>query len=51
MVNSLGVLGWWRGGNRSQAAMLGQPGDELIPQVIGSSSPGAARGKHGDDLV
>lgn len=35
MVNGLGVLGWGVGGIEATAAMLGQPIDMLIPDVIG----------------
>jgi aconitate hydratase len=35
MVNGLGVLGWGVGGIEAEAAMLGQPINLLIPQVIG----------------
>lgn len=46
MVNALGVLGWGVGGIEAEAAMLGQPGTLLIPEVIGFKltgklSPGA----------
>jgi aconitate hydratase len=35
MVNSLGVAGWGVGGIEAEAAMLGQPLDMLIPDVVG----------------
>src|SRR3984885_4675222 len=35
MVNGLGVLGWGVGGIEAEAAMLGQPGSMLVPQVVG----------------
>src|ERR1700733_3512477 len=35
MVNGLGVLGWGVGGIEAEAAMLGQPGSMLGPQVGG----------------
>ena len=35
MVNGLGVLGWGVGGIEAAAAMLGQPVETLIPDVIG----------------
>jgi len=35
MVNGLGVLGWGVGGIEAEAAMLGQPIDLLVPQVVG----------------
>src|SRR4030043_203517 len=35
MVNGLGVVGWGVGGIEAEAAMLGQPIDMLIPDVIG----------------
>ena len=35
MVNGLGVLGWGVGGIEAEAAMLGQPINLLVPQVIG----------------
>lgn len=35
MINALGVLGWGVGGIEAEAAMLGQPIDMLIPDVIG----------------
>jgi aconitate hydratase len=35
MINALGVLGWGVGGIEAEAAMLGQPIDMLVPDVIG----------------
>jgi aconitate hydratase len=35
MINALGVVGWGVGGIEAEAAMLGQPVDMLIPQVVG----------------
>ena len=35
MINGLGVVGWGVGGIDAEAAMLGQPIDMLIPDVIG----------------
>jgi aconitate hydratase len=35
MINGLGVLGWGVGGIEAEAAMLGQPINLLVPQVIG----------------
>jgi aconitate hydratase len=35
MINALGVVGWGVGGIEAEAAMLGQPIDLLIPDVIG----------------
>ncbi len=35
MINGLGVVGWGVGGIEAEAAMLGQPLDMLIPDVIG----------------
>ncbi len=35
MINGLGVLGWGVGGIEAEAAMLGQPIDMLLPDVIG----------------
>src|SRR6202049_2372762 len=41
MVNGLGVLGWGVGGIEAEAAMLGQPGSRLLPQVVGFRLTGA----------
>jgi aconitate hydratase len=35
MINGLGVVGWGVGGIEAEAAMLGQPVDMLIPDVVG----------------
>ncbi|HET9959132.1 MAG TPA: aconitate hydratase AcnA [Polyangiaceae bacterium] len=35
MVNGAGILGWGVGGIEAEAAMLGQPINLLVPQVIG----------------
>jgi aconitate hydratase len=35
MINGLGVVGWGVGGIEAEAAMLGQPFDMLIPEVVG----------------
>jgi aconitate hydratase len=35
MINALGVVGWGVGGIEAEAAMLGQPVDMLIPDVVG----------------
>jgi aconitate hydratase len=40
MVNGLGVLGWGVGGIEAAAAMLGQPVETLIPDVIGVNVTG-----------
>ncbi|HYO87708.1 MAG TPA: aconitase family protein, partial [Candidatus Limnocylindrales bacterium] len=52
MINGLGVLGWGVGGIEACAAMLGQPIDMLMPQVIGFKFTGALReGTTATDLV
>ena len=52
MINGLGVLGWGVGGIEASAAMLGQPLDMLMPQVIGFKFTGALReGTTATDLV
>ena len=52
MVNGLGVLGWGVGGIEAEAAMLGQPIDMLIPDVIGFKLTGKLReGATATDLV
>ncbi|HEX2980139.1 MAG TPA: aconitase family protein, partial [Anaerolineaceae bacterium] len=43
MVNGLGVVGWGVGGIEATAAMLGQPIDMLIPDVIGFRLTGKAQ--------
>ncbi|MGH2628163.1 MAG: aconitase family protein, partial [Anaerolineales bacterium] len=35
MINGIGVLGWGVGGIEAEAAMLGQPINLLIPEVVG----------------
>ena len=35
MINGIGVLGWGVGGIEAEAAMLGQPINLLVPEVIG----------------
>ena len=35
MINGLGVLGWGVGGIEAEAAMLGEPVDLVIPDVVG----------------
>ena len=35
MINGLGVVGWGVGGIEAEAAMLGQPIDMVIPDVVG----------------
>ncbi|HVR19903.1 MAG TPA: aconitate hydratase AcnA, partial [Polyangiaceae bacterium] len=52
MVNGLGVLGWGVGGIEAEAAMLGQPINLLVPQVIGCRLHGALpAGTTATDLV
>jgi aconitate hydratase len=52
MVNGLGVLGWGVGGIEAEAAMLGQPCNMLIPQVVGVRLFGALpEGTTATDLV
>ena len=41
MINGLGVLGWGVGGIEAEAAMLGQPLDLRIPEVVGVRLTGA----------
>lgn len=43
MINALGVVGWGVGGIEAEAAMLGQPLDMLIPDVIGFKLFGSLR--------
>lgn len=43
MVNGLGVLGWGVGGIEAIAAMLGQPLDLVLPDVIGIKLSGRLR--------
>jgi aconitate hydratase A / 2-methylisocitrate dehydratase len=52
MINGLGVLGWGVGGIEAEAAMLGQPIDLLLPEVIGFKLHGRLReGVTATDLV
>lgn len=43
MINGLGVVGWGVGGIEAEAAMLGQPVDLLIPEVVGFKLYGELR--------
>jgi aconitate hydratase len=52
MANGLGILGWGVGGIEAEAAMLGQPINLLIPQVIGVRLHGGLpEGATATDLV
>src|SRR5262245_17259104 len=52
MVNGLGVVGWGVGGIEAEAAMLGQPINLLVPQVIGCRLHGSLpAGTTATDLV
>lgn len=52
MINGLGVLGWGVGGIEAEAAMLGQTGRMLIPDVVGVRLDGALpEGTTATDLV
>src|SRR6186713_2642113 len=52
MINGAGVLGWGVGGIEAEAAMLGQPINMLIPQVIGVKLYGTLpEGATATDLV
>ncbi len=52
MINGLGVLGWGVGGIEAEAAMLGQPIDMLLPDVIGFKLYGKLKdGVTATDLV
>jgi len=52
MINGAGVLGWGVGGIEAEAAMLGQPINMLIPQVIGVKLYGTlTEGTTATDLV
>ena len=52
MINGIGVLGWGVGGIEAEAAMLGQPINMLIPQVIGFRLHGTLpQGATATDLV
>ena len=43
MINGLGVLGWGVGGIEAEAALLGQPYDMVIPDVVGVRLHGIRR--------
>ena len=52
MVNGLGVLGWGVGGIEAAAAMLGQPVETLIPDVVGVHVTGQLKeGSSPTDIV
>ena len=52
MINGLGVLGWGVGGIEAEAAMLGQPINMLVPNVVGFRLSGALPpGSTATDLV
>ena len=52
MVNGLGVLGWGVGGIEAAAAMLGQPVETLIPDVVGVNITGQLKeGSSPTDIV
>ncbi|MXV43797.1 aconitate hydratase AcnA [Saccharibacter sp. 17.LH.SD] len=52
MINGLGVLGWGVGGIEAEAAMLGQAGKMLIPDVVGVRLEGQlVEGTTATDLV
>src|SRR5690606_33261407 len=52
MINGIGVLGWGVGGIEAEAAMLGQPINLLVPQVVGFRLSGALpEGATATDLV
>jgi len=52
MINGIGVLGWGVGGIEAEAAMLGQPINLLIPEVLGVRLSGTlAPGATATDLV
>jgi aconitate hydratase len=52
MVNGLGVVGWGVGGIEAEAAMLGQPVNLLMPDVVGVHLHGRLReGVTATDLV
>ncbi|MCX6055421.1 MAG: aconitate hydratase AcnA [Chloroflexi bacterium] len=52
MINGIGVLGWGVGGIEATAAMLGQPVETLIPDVIGINIRGELKeGSSPTDLV
>ena len=43
MINALGILAWGVGGIEAAAAMLGEPGSLLVPDVVGVRLEGALR--------
>ncbi|HMR80986.1 MAG TPA: aconitase family protein, partial [Polyangiaceae bacterium] len=52
MINGIGVLGWGVGGIEAEAAMLGQPINLLVPQVVGFKLHGSLpEGATATDLV
>jgi aconitate hydratase len=52
MINGLGVLGWGVGGIEAEAAMLGQPINLLVPNVVGFRLSGSLPpGSTATDLV
>ncbi len=52
MINGLGVLGWGVGGIEAEAAMLGQPINLLLPNVVGVKLTGTlAAGLTATDVV
>lgn len=52
MINGLGVVGWGVGGIEAEAALLGQPIDLLIPDVVGFKLVGSlAEGVTATDLT
>ncbi len=52
MINGIGVLGWGVGGIEAEAAMLGQPINLLVPNVVGFRLRGALpEGATATDLV
>jgi aconitate hydratase len=52
MINGIGVLGWGVGGIEAEAAMLGQPINLLVPNVVGVKLTGTLpEGATATDLV
>jgi aconitate hydratase len=52
MINGLGVVGWGVGGIEAEAALLGQPIDLLLPDVVGFKLVGSlAEGVTATDLT
>ncbi|HTV20951.1 MAG TPA: aconitate hydratase AcnA, partial [Polyangiaceae bacterium] len=52
MINGLGILGWGVGGIEAEAAMLGQPINMLVPNVVGFRLSGSLpAGSTATDLV